>query len=354
MTSLLKIRKLFLSMVFLFANAGYAVNETDYNLGLKAFQSANYIETITFMSSALNLGDLSTDHQEQAYLYRAMAKQYLGEIDSAFLDFDMTLSLNERNELARCGKGNVLNLKEKFEEALMEFNDIVDSFYRSYCGYYGRGVSNAGLDRIDSAVEDFTQVLTIKYQSIEAHLGRGVALFNLGKYLESMEDFETTIKIQPDNSLGYAGLAFNAYALGEYKEAVDFFSKALKEESELNTTYLIYIYLANQHLGKKGTGRIENYLDDVDFSTWPGVVFEYLINHKEASIMANYYANESNIKTGNVRECFAHFIIGENNFIKNNLDVAKSHYSKCIEINAKTVMAYTLARERLHNWSTRN
>jgi tetratricopeptide (TPR) repeat protein len=123
-------------------------------------------------------------------------------------------------------KGNLFYDKRKFNEAIMQYDEIIkDDNYLSALSNKGRSLAQLGENK--KAIDIFNLVLEINSNFVHALNGMGSALHNQRKYQEAKEYFDKALSIDPNYvpALNNKGVSLNNQR--KYQEAKEYFDKAL-------------------------------------------------------------------------------------------------------------------------------
>ncbi len=96
-------------------------------------------------------------HDSEALTGRADVRRAMQQYDKALADYDEAIRLDPKNALAHLGRGQVLLLRNRYTEALPEFDKAealtqIKAFI-SICRYF-RAMADLGLGRVDDAIRD--------------------------------------------------------------------------------------------------------------------------------------------------------------------------------------------------------
>jgi len=122
--------------------------------------------------------------------------------------------------------GNDYFDKGKFDEAIGEYNEVLDDLNYFYA-IYNKSLSLRNLIKYEEALTWFDKALAINPLDVAAMRGKGVTLFYLSKYEEALTCYDKALSINPNDvrTLNHKGNLF--YTLKKYDGAVEYYNKAL-------------------------------------------------------------------------------------------------------------------------------
>ncbi|MEK6783117.1 MAG: tetratricopeptide repeat protein [Bacteroidota bacterium] len=234
-------------------------------LGLAETKLKNYKEAISVLDSAILLNPKDADQ----IVNRGLAKEGKGDSKGAMEDYQLALSLNPENSLARHNLG-VLTSKyglpedsEKllyesiernpnlpyphaqlaflnfnrgdFKSALEEYNQAIqlDSTDADYL--LNRGLVKEKLKDYEGSIADFTKAISLKPDFESAWFNRGNVLTKLNRLVEAIEDYSIAILYDPHYTAAYYNRALNKDKLSLGKEACEDLKKAEELGQVINT-----------------------------------------------------------------------------------------------------------------------
>ncbi|MDD7886630.1 tetratricopeptide repeat protein [Flavivirga sp. 57AJ16] len=163
-----------------------AVRETDLN------------EKIALFTKVLELDSKNLD----AYFYRGIAKNDLGDYHGAIVDYSKIIVLNPDADT-----------------------------------YYNRGNSRYSLKDFVGAKSDYGKAFEMDSTFMDALYSLGCVKYDLGEYIEAIKDFSKVIKAVPTQPKTYLLRASAYKALKEYKKALEDYSLAILAEPSADNFY---------------------------------------------------------------------------------------------------------------------
>ncbi|MFI1745555.1 tetratricopeptide repeat protein [Thalassobellus sediminis] len=232
----------------------------------KGLKTIDLKEKIELFTDAIELDPEKLD----AYFYRAIAKNDLGDYYGAIADYskiivkepDADTYYNRGNsrfslqdfEGAKNDYAKAYELDKKFLDALYslacvkfdleEFNDAIKDFssyikevpYNSMA-YTLRAYAYKSSGNLKSAVQDFNTAVLIE-PNADSYYNRGIFLMELNYYKEANSDLNKSIRLNKNNSFAYFYRGSSNLFLGKFNEAISDFSSALKFDSVDFDSYL--------------------------------------------------------------------------------------------------------------------
>lgn len=133
---------------------------------------------------------------------------------------------------------------EDYRLASVEYQHILESVDRgskdessTVQGYYGLGLSYAGLEKFKDAVEAYMNAIKYSPERAHIHAALGAALTSLHRYDEALEAYTTASKIQPDDAMIHHHIG-NIYSkLGKHQQAISQQEKAISIMQTLAYAY---------------------------------------------------------------------------------------------------------------------
>ena len=150
-----------------------------------------------------------------------------GDLDAAITCFDKTLEVNERNEDAWAGRGQVLWKNEQRDEALQHFNYALQLNPRFTEAWVLRGELLQQRHQYDEALAAFDDALRLNNATLDAWAGKAHALAHLGRLKDALECYDYLIEQDRQNAVLHAGRGSTLAHLGQYHQAAQAFDAAL-------------------------------------------------------------------------------------------------------------------------------
>lgn len=99
--------------------------------------------------------------------------------------------------------------QNRYEQAVAEFNDILQEDAYWLPAYYNRAIALANIQQYKKALEDFNYVLAHYPDHADAYFNRGIVYENLGLYANAIQDYTETIRLRPGfiQAYHYRGIA---------------------------------------------------------------------------------------------------------------------------------------------------
>lgn len=163
------------------------------------------------------------------YVYQIKGKQFSGEISGIIPDAKTELIKAKHHFV----KGNDFAGREKYEEAVPEYNKAIDLHPQYTEAYFRRGYALLSLKEYEKAISDFNKALDLSPKYANAYFNRASAKAELKRYDDAIQDYTTYIHIKPKDEEAYYGRGLAFGWNGENDKAISDFNEAI----ELNTEY---------------------------------------------------------------------------------------------------------------------
>ncbi|MGE0263114.1 MAG: tetratricopeptide repeat protein [Candidatus Obscuribacterales bacterium] len=159
-----------------------------------------------------------------------------GKRQEALKEFDRLIELDPDNAAAYRGRGIILVYFQKAEKAKADLEKSL-SLEPSAQGYFALGAACINLDLIEQAVKAYDSAMRLKLGSHMAHMMRGRCYYVLGKYDLAVKDFDQAISLKPSVWKFHIYRAQAYEALGKKKLAEKEYEQAFLLEPEYATAF---------------------------------------------------------------------------------------------------------------------
>lgn len=213
-------------------------------LGLIETKLQEYAQAILHYDSAIHQEPENADY----YLNRGLAYQLMQDTINAVKDYELVLSIDPTNNLARhnlavfhqnqdksraeallteaiaanptlpysyAERGSLRMKEGNYRGALEDYNQAIklDATEPDY--WLNRGLIKEQLKDIAGALADYTQVIQLKPDYEKAWLNHGNALVKQNKFTEAIEDYTAAITYYPEYGLAYYNRSIAYYRQGK-------------------------------------------------------------------------------------------------------------------------------------------
>ncbi len=205
----------------------------------QANRSSNLTEKIELLSQAIALEPKNWD----AYFYRALAKNDMGDHGGAIVDYskiiveapDADTYYNRGN--SRFSIKDFNGAKEDYAKAYMLDDHFIDALYSLACAKFE-------LAEYEEAIKDFNLVIKKAPNQPNTYMLRAAAYRALENYEKAAQDYTTAIYIEPSADAFFNRGAFYM-DINYYQQANDDLNKAI----QLNNSHAFaYFYRGTSHL----------------------------------------------------------------------------------------------------------
>ena len=152
--------------------------------------------------------------------------------------------LSDQEQHKHMGFGWNLMEEGKYEDAIKEFNKVIELNPNNPEPYKGRGSAYRWLKNYDEAVSDLNKALSINPNDDFTYVILGFCLNKQGKYEEAINQLNKAIEINPDYDRAYHILGAVYMEKGDYEAALEYLEKA-KELKKSNPS--LYFYFAKYY-----------------------------------------------------------------------------------------------------------
>jgi tetratricopeptide (TPR) repeat protein len=186
-------------------------------------------------------------------------RQVLGDDPGVDSDCDKLegIVLSSRDDLPVLEFGGALGgLCNRWDQALVAAERIVNRFPRWYRGYYGRAVTLTLLGRYEEALPDFDKTIELAPRWFQGFRSRAVLHERVNQIGEAVADAQRAVECNPYDAPNRATLSIYLFKLGQQEEALTELNRSI----ELDPAHLgSYAERGQQHAH---LGRCEEARDD--------------------------------------------------------------------------------------------
>ncbi|MFH1011054.1 MAG: tetratricopeptide repeat protein [bacterium] len=162
-------------------------------------------------------------------LYRqGRALVWAGNYEEALVEFEQVVARKPDHAEAWCGKGVVLGNLGRNTEALQAFEKAIQLKPHGANAWNNKGGALGNLGRYTEALEACEKAIQLKPDFAEAWYGKGLALGKLGRNTEALQACEKAIQLEPDFVEAWFAKGLALGKLGRYTEALEAREKAIQ------------------------------------------------------------------------------------------------------------------------------
>jgi len=146
-------------------------------------------------------------------------------------------------------KGIDLVNSARYDEAITELSNAIDSDPKAALAFYTRGMAHHKKGELDKAVADYTKALELSPKEAEWYYFRGMAYYYKDNLDRAIEDWSNTVELRPKATDAYLKRAFAYYKKRYYDKAWDDVDMVKKAGLKIPPDFLAVL--------KKDSGREE-------------------------------------------------------------------------------------------------
>ena len=188
-------------------NGGAGLTAKDYFImGQKCMQKGKMKLAIEYFTKAIKLDPVFYD----AYKERALAKDKIQDYTGAKKDYETYMKLRDRLNIAQIEKEKrmlknrliLANRKvadKKYDEAVVDFTNIINAYPKFPDGYIARADTYVLLNKNDEALKDYNKALAItNVPNITLYLKTAETAYKLKKYSEAINNYIQIVRLSPN------------------------------------------------------------------------------------------------------------------------------------------------------------
>lgn len=213
-----------------------------FAMGQKCMQKGKYKLAIEYFTKAIKLDPVFYD----AYKERALAKDKIQDYTGAKKDYETYMKLRDRLNSAQIEKekrmlrNNLIlaNRKvadKKYEEAIVDFTNIINSYPKHPDGYIARADTYVLLNKYAEALKDYNKALAItNVPNITLYLKTGETAYKLKKYSEAINNYIQIVRLSPNYEYAHYKMVGAYIFIEKFDKALDSLKKYVNYSREKN------------------------------------------------------------------------------------------------------------------------
>jgi len=164
----------------------------------------------------------------EAYINRGNALKNENKNNQALADFNKVIELNPKYALAYYNRGTVFEDEKKYDLALADYNKAIELNPVFSPAYNNRGNLFANINNYDQALTDFNKAIKLNPDYSQAYNNRGNLFVNTNKIDQALADFSKAVELNPGNAKAYNNRGNVLVNKKKYDLAIADFSKAIE------------------------------------------------------------------------------------------------------------------------------
>jgi tetratricopeptide (TPR) repeat protein len=152
-----------------------------------------------------------------------LARKY----DEAIKDFNKVLEIDSLNSIALYNRGLSYIYLENYKAALTDFDKVITIDSTNADAFNSRGLVHGFLEQGELALSDFNSAIKYDSNFSMAYFNRGNININLGNKDEAMKDFNKSLELDSSNPAVFFQRGNLYYSAEEYQKALKDFDKAV-------------------------------------------------------------------------------------------------------------------------------
>jgi tetratricopeptide (TPR) repeat protein len=187
------------------------------------------IEKLTSLSKTL--GDES-QYNTKEEIDMAELMMAIGNYDKAISHCDSVLTKDKSNVEALIVKGNAIDKKRKFEQALECYDKALKIDPKNITALVNKALT---LEEIDSKNDEIKSLLekaiTLDSTTSNTMASKGTAYLTLGKFEQALECYDKALKIDPKNIIAVVNSGVAWTRLGYQEKAISYYDRVITQYS---------------------------------------------------------------------------------------------------------------------------
>jgi protein O-GlcNAc transferase len=173
-----------------------------YMIGVVKLQQGLAGEALTILEPLVAEAPDNADIRTQC----GLARQELGDLKQAMLDFDSALARTPGNALTLLYRANLLTETQHAAQAMADYQRLLQIAPGYDEAWFRFGAALWQLERFDEALASYGRALALNPGRFGAAFNRGTILLKLERYDEALAAFDAARKLAPDHPYLLGGL----------------------------------------------------------------------------------------------------------------------------------------------------
>lgn len=205
------------------------ISQTNARKIKETFHSKNYQLTIDEINSITS----SEIHFDSILYLKAYSQIKLNQIKEANITISQLQQINPNYYEVYFLKGLVFAIKEKYPDAIANFNKVVDANPNHEKALYNRALAKGLLEDYTSAITDLDKCIAINPNYGMAFYNRGYWYEQSENYTAAISDYKKAISIDQHYTEAYIALAYGYSQTGDKLNACETLNNAKTEGIEI-------------------------------------------------------------------------------------------------------------------------
>lgn len=186
-----------------------------------------------------------------AYSNRCLVNLQLQNYSAAETDCTVAVQYNSENTEAHLDLGLAYYLREKYQLAIAEYQEVIQRDRQDYRAYYNRGLAHYALQDYRQAIADYnlalmSSSLIANEQKTLIYNDRGLTHMMLKNYSQAIADTKQAIALEHHNYNAYFNQGCAHHRQGDYLAAIEDFTQVVQLNPDLTQAYINRAVLHHQ------------------------------------------------------------------------------------------------------------
>jgi serine/threonine-protein kinase len=277
-----------------------------YELYLKGKGSLTNYDDIEMLENAVNYFNqaiqldssfvLAYSGLGEAYMWKYLKNSDIRWIETAILNCNKAVALNETLNEVRLTLGRVLEETGKYIQAAEEYQKVLERDPSNIDAYIRKANALLSMGNCKEAEILYKKAIEKRPNYILTYQYLGILYYKEGNFLDAAAQFKTVTSLTPNNPAGYRNLGAINYFLGQTDAAIESFKKALSIKPDYPTYNNLATIYVTEGKFEDAAHIFEQILqsDSTDYRVWGHLADTYyrIPGGKIKSIEANTKAIE--------------------------------------------------------------
>ncbi len=221
-----------------------------FNTGINNLRQQNYQQALADFTQVIESKDNLVG---AAYSNRCLVNLQLDNYAAAEADCITAIKYNSDNLEADLNLGLAYYRQGKYQQAIAQYQEIIQRDKRDYRAYYNRGLAYLALNNYQPAITDYQMALMHSPDSnIESksliYNDLALAYMMLGEDEQAVFNFTQAIALNSNNYEAYYNRGCAYHRQREYQAAIKDFSQAVQLKPDFTQAY-VYRGILNHQIG---------------------------------------------------------------------------------------------------------